>query len=84
MQLSEKSLKSNTHAAYLDTYAWILFKQGKYLEAKTWLEKALKNGGENDADILDHYCQILQQLNETTLYNEYKIKLQNLQNHITE
>ena len=84
LQLSEKSLKSSTHVAYLDTYAWILFKQGKYVEAKTWLEKALKNGGENDADILDHYCQILQQLNETTLYNEYKIKLQNLQNHITE
>ena len=84
LQLSEKSLKTSTNAAYLDTYAWILFKQGKYVEAKTWLEKALKAGGENDIDILDHYCQILLQLNETNLYNEYKTKLQNLQNHITE
>jgi len=39
---------------YQDTYAWILYKQGKFVQAKEWLEKALKNGGESNAVILEH------------------------------
>lgn len=39
---------------YQDTYAWILYKQGKYVQAKEWLEKALENGGGNNAVILEH------------------------------
>jgi Tfp pilus assembly protein PilF len=39
---------------YQDTYAWILYKQGKFIQAKDWLEKALKNGGESNAVILEH------------------------------
>tara|TARA_B100000809_G_scaffold266826_1_gene331959 strand:- start:3832 stop:5541 length:1710 start_codon:yes stop_codon:yes gene_type:complete len=39
---------------YQDTYAWILYKQGKFVQAKDWLEKALKNGAESNAVILEH------------------------------
>ena len=39
---------------YQDTYAWILYKQGKYIQAKEWLEKALQNGGDSNAVILEH------------------------------
>ncbi|MGB0882807.1 MAG: tetratricopeptide repeat protein, partial [Vicingaceae bacterium] len=39
---------------YQDTYAWILYKQGKYIQAKEWLEKALENGGATNAVILEH------------------------------
>ncbi len=84
LQLSEKSLKITTNTAYLDTYAWILFKQGNSTQAKIWLEKALKSGGESDVDIIDHYCQILEQLGEMELYNQYKNKLLELQNHINQ
>ena len=39
---------------YQDTYAWILYKQGKFVQARDWLEKALKNGAESNAVILEH------------------------------
>jgi len=29
---------------YQDTYAWILYTQGKFVQAKDWLEKAVENG----------------------------------------
>lgn len=39
---------------YQDTYAWILYKQEKYKEAKEWLEKAIENGGGSNTVILEH------------------------------
>ena len=39
---------------YQDTYAWILYKQGKFIQAKDWLEKALINGAASNAVILEH------------------------------
>ena len=39
---------------YEDTYAWILYKQGKYIAAKEWLEKAIENGGKTNAVIIEH------------------------------
>lgn len=52
------SLKANeiepNQPNYEDTYAWILYKQGKYVAAKEWLEKAIENGGNSNAVILEH------------------------------
>jgi tetratricopeptide (TPR) repeat protein len=39
---------------YQDTYAWVLYQQGKFVQAKEWLEKALENGGSKNAVILEH------------------------------
>lgn len=39
---------------YEDTYAWILYKQGKYIAAREWLEKAIENGGKSNAVIIEH------------------------------
>ena len=62
------SAKSNElipdQASFQDTYAWILFKMGDFKEAKTWLEKALDNGGDNDETVLDHYGDVLFELND--------------------
>lgn len=44
---------------YLDTYAWVLFKMEKYGEAQKYIKKALENGGMDDADIIEHYGDIL-------------------------
>ncbi|MCF8369072.1 MAG: tetratricopeptide repeat protein [Bacteroidales bacterium] len=37
-----------------DTYGWVLFKMGYYEEAKFWIEKAISNGAEDNAVILEH------------------------------
>ena len=51
-------------SSFQDTYAWVLYKLGRYTEAKIWLEKALGNGGEESATLQDHYGDILFQLGE--------------------
>ena len=51
------------HYNYQDTYAWILYKQKKYVQAKDWLKKAVENGGSNNAIILEHLGDVYAQLN---------------------
>jgi len=64
----ELSKKSNElvpdNDAFQDTYAWILYKMGKYNEAREWMEKALKNGGDQSPVILEHYGDILFKMGE--------------------
>lgn len=57
-----------------DTYAWILYAAAKYTDAKIWIEKALLNGGDKNAVILEHYGDILFKLNEKNKAVEYWIK----------
>ncbi len=45
---------------YIDTYAWVLFKQKKYQAALSWIEKAITPSTKN-ALILEHYGDILYQ-----------------------
>ncbi len=52
-------------ASFEDTYAWILFKQKKYTEAKVWIEKALANDKTKNATQVEHYGDILFFLNDT-------------------
>ncbi len=52
------------NASYQDTYAWILYHQNKLEEAKTWLEKALENGGNKNPVILEHYGDVLFKLQD--------------------
>lgn len=47
------------NAAFEDTYAWILFKQKKYIEAKTWMEKAMQHNKDKSATQAEHYGDIL-------------------------
>jgi len=43
----------------IDTYAFILFKQQKYDQAKTWIEKALQNNSSKNGVYLERYGDIL-------------------------
>ncbi len=65
---AEMALRANTldpdNASFQDTYGWVLYQQGKYDEAKVWLEKALENGGNENDVILEHYGDVLYQLSE--------------------
>jgi len=52
---------------YQSTYAWVFYQQENYSKARQWAEKALQNGGDDDANILERYGDILFQLGETEL-----------------
>jgi len=45
---------------FQDTYAWVLFQQEQYTEAKIWIEKAIKNSNPS-AVLYEHYGDILMQ-----------------------
>jgi tetratricopeptide (TPR) repeat protein len=45
--------------SFEDTYAWILFKQKNYTEAKAWIEKAIANSKNKSAIATEHYGDIL-------------------------
>jgi len=79
LQLAKKAVELSPNTAYLeDTYAWAFFKNQDYKNAKLWLEKALKNGGTADYDILIHYSQVLEILGDTKLSEEYRLKAEQL------
>lgn len=55
--MSYKTVKAEpNNGTYLDTYAWILFKEERYADAKTYIDAALKNSDstENNSTILEH------------------------------
>lgn len=80
---------------FLDTWAWVHYKRGEYLEALDKIEKALKYGGEQVSVIQEHYGDILQKLgyfsralaayNAALDHSESKdqilLKIRNLHNH---
>ncbi|MFC2089603.1 tetratricopeptide repeat protein [Bacteroidota bacterium] len=67
---------SPENATYLDTYAWILFKMNEFDEAEKYILLALKHGGNNDPDILEHAADIYMEmgkLEEARAYYEQAI-----------
>ncbi len=60
-KMSQRSLKSEPlNGTYLDTYAYILFRQGRYVEALFVMERcADATGSDVSAEMLDHYGDIL-------------------------
>ena len=57
--MSGKTIQAEPqNATYLDTYAWILFKQNDYRAAKFYIERALLYDKKNET-LLDHYGDIL-------------------------
>ncbi|MBN2774548.1 MAG: tetratricopeptide repeat protein, partial [Prolixibacteraceae bacterium] len=53
------------NSTYLDTHAWVLFKKKEYQLAKFYMESAIKNGGETNPVLLEHYGDILIMLKNT-------------------
>lgn len=47
------------NSTYLDTYAWILFTEGSYSLAKSYIESAISKDTTSSAALLDHYGDIL-------------------------
>ena len=54
-EMSYKTVKAEpTNNTYLDTYAWILFEKGKYVEARIYIDQALQNGGDKSSVVVEH------------------------------
>lgn len=54
-EMSYKTVKAEPeNATYLDTYAWILFMEGRYAEAKVYIEQALQSNPDVDGVVKEH------------------------------
>jgi len=63
LRLIERALQIDPdNAAYLDSYAWVLFKLGRYDEAEEQIHKAVEHATQEDPVIYDHFGDILLQL----------------------
>ena len=58
--MSAKSLKLRPgESTFMDTYGWVLYRQGKYSEAKVYILKAIEaNKNEADATLWEHLGDI--------------------------
>lgn len=66
-RMSKKSnLLVDNNSAFLDTYAWIMYKMKNYKEALEWIEQAMDLPDAQDRpDLLMHYGDILYKLGQT-------------------
>ncbi|MDR3119433.1 MAG: tetratricopeptide repeat protein [Mediterranea sp.] len=54
-EMSYKTVKAEPgNPTYLDTYAWILFEKGDFVQARLFIDDALKNGGDESEVIIEH------------------------------
>jgi tetratricopeptide (TPR) repeat protein len=54
-QMSYRTIKAEPkNATYLDTYAWILFMQQRYAEARIYIDQAIQNASTPSPDIYEH------------------------------
>ena len=66
-QMSYKTIKAEPrNSTYLDTYAWILFMQERYIEAKVYIDQALQHQDEtlDNSVIIEHAGDIYSQNND--------------------
>ena len=61
-QMSYRTIKAEPkNATYLDTYAWILFMQQRYSEAKIYIDQTLQCDSDTSAVLLEHAGDIYYQ-----------------------
>ena len=64
-QMSYRTIKAEPkNATYLDTYAWILFMQKRYSEAKIYIDQTLQYDADTSAVLLEHAGDIYYQVGE--------------------
>lgn len=57
--------KEPKNVTYLDTYAWVLYKLGRYKDAKKWMEKVFSYDRNPQGINYEHYGDILYHLGDT-------------------
>lgn len=77
LEMSQRTLKeSPDDVTCLDTYAWILFKLGRFEEARAYVEKMLAIGGEISYDVYVHIGDIYSKCGDIDNALKYWIKAQ--------
>ena len=70
--MSKKSLELQPNSkSFLDTYGWILFQQGKFEDAKKYIEKAIQSNGEEDGTLFEHLGDVYFKLNDLLNAKKY-------------
>jgi len=54
-KMIRQCLNIETNATYLDTYAWVLYKSGKFRNAEKVMNSIFVNNKISDPDIIEHY-----------------------------
>ncbi len=72
LQMSERSNRLvDGSPTFIDTYAWILYRLGRYEEAKTQMRRAVSIDSSNNYEIALHYGEVLWVLGESTMADFY-------------
>lgn len=71
-QMSKRALALDPeNSSFQDTYGWIMYKLGKYEDAKVWIGKALNDPEGVSAEVLEHYGDTLYRLGDAAGALEY-------------
>ncbi|MCS7078156.1 MAG: tetratricopeptide repeat protein [Bacteroidia bacterium] len=60
--MAKKAVELQPTPNNMDTYGWVLYKQGKYEDAEIWLKKAVDTGRVSSV-VYEHYGDVLSKLN---------------------
>ena len=75
--MSQKAIKAEPkNGTYLDTYAWILFMQKRYSEARIYIDQAVQNDTTKSSVILEHAGDIYALNNDMEKAMEFWLKAQ--------
>jgi tetratricopeptide (TPR) repeat protein len=65
LKMSKATIEADPeNPVFLDTYAWILYRMGKYSDSKQIFRQALVKGGDREPVMLEHYGDVLYMLKE--------------------
>lgn len=74
-KMSYESLRLDpNNASNMDTYGWILYKMGRYQDAKSWIGKAMEK--EPSGAVYEHYGDVMYQLGDANEALKYWKKAQ--------
>lgn len=59
------------NSSFQDTYGWVLYRMGKYTEAREWIGKALNDKEGASAEVMEHYGDVMFRLGDTAQALEY-------------
>ncbi len=66
LKMSAKTIEAEPkNVTYIDTYAWVLYKLGRYKDAKNWMEKVFSYEKNPEGIYYEHYGDILYKLGDT-------------------
>lgn len=66
--------KEPSNSTYIDTYAWVLYKLGRYKEAREVIAKAVALDTTRSSSLVLHYGDILEKLGQRQLAETYWLK----------